>query len=151
VTPSHTALPFAFTFDSAGNVVSAEAATSSVSTYGVNTNGTLTWLGTVSEDQAALCWISGANGYFYGSNAGSGTVSSFDESATGAPQLVNAVAATAHAGTIDSAVSPGGSTLYVESGGAGTIDAYKIGSGGVLTQIETIFNVPLASEGIAVS
>jgi 6-phosphogluconolactonase (cycloisomerase 2 family) len=153
VTSSDNALPFSFTFDASGNVVAAEASNSSVSTYRVNANGTLTSLGTVSTApaDAALCWISGANGYFYGSNAGSGNVSSFDENSAGAPQVVNADAATAHAGTIDSAVSPNGSTLYVESGGAGTIDAYSIGSGGTLTQIETIFNVPLASEGIAVS
>jgi 6-phosphogluconolactonase (cycloisomerase 2 family) len=151
VTAADNALPFAFTFDSAGNVVSAEASNSSVSTYAVNTNGSLTSLGTVEDGQAALCWISGANGYFYGSNSGSGNVSSFDENGAGAPQLVNASAASAHAGTIDSVVSPDGQTLYVESGGAGTIDAYAIGAGGTLTQIETIFNIPVASEGIAAS
>jgi 6-phosphogluconolactonase (cycloisomerase 2 family) len=151
-TASDTPLPFSFTFDAAGNVVSAEAVDSEVSVYAVNPGGTLTSLGTSATDgQGALCWISGANGYFYGSNAAGGDVSSFDEGAGGAPQLVNAVAATAHAGTIDSAVSPDGSFLYVESGGAGTIDAYAIASGGSLTQIETIFNIPPASEGIAVS
>jgi 6-phosphogluconolactonase (cycloisomerase 2 family) len=146
-------LPFSFVFDAAGNVVSAEASNSSVSTYAVNANGSLSSIGTVSTapGDVALCWFSGANGYFYGSNAGSGNVSSFDENASGDPQVVNANAATAHGGTIDSAVSPDGTTLYVESGGAGTIDAYAIGSGGTLTPIETIFNVPLASEGIAVS
>lgn len=151
VTPSVNALPFAFTFDSAGNVVSAEASNSSVSTYRVNANGSLTSLGTVSDGQSALCWISGANGYFFGSNAGSGNVSSFNESGGGAPQLVNATAAVAHAGTIDSAVSPDGQTLYVESGGQGTVDAYSISAGSTLTQIETIFNIPVASEGIAAS
>ena len=151
VTAADNALPFAFTFDSAGNVVSAEASNSSVSTYAVNTNGSLASLGTVEDGQAALCWISGANGYFYGSNSGSGNVSSFDENGAGAPQLVNASAASAHAGTIDSVVSPDGQTLYVESGGAGTIDAYAIGASGTLTQIETIFNIPVASEGIAAS
>jgi 6-phosphogluconolactonase (cycloisomerase 2 family) len=150
-TAANNALPFAFTFDAAGNVVAAEASNSSVSTYKVNLNGSLTSLGTVSDGQSALCWISGANGYFFGSNAGSGNVSSFNESATGAPQLVNATAATAHAGTIDSAVSPDGQTLYVESGGAGTVDAYTVGAGGTLTQIETVFNIPVASEGIAAS
>ena len=65
--------------------------------------------------------------------------------------LVNTTAATAHAGTIDSVVSPDGRFLYVESGGAGTIDVYAIGSAGTLTQIETIFNIPLASEGLAIS
>ncbi len=146
------ALPFAFVFDDAGNVVATEASNSSVSTYHVNSNGTLTNLGNSGTDGAkALCWISGANGYYYGSNAGSGTLSSFDENGSGAPQLVNATAATAHAGTTDSVVSPDGSFLYVESGGAGTIDAYAIGAGGTLTQIETIFNIPVASEGIAAS
>src|ERR1019366_5777055 len=144
VTPADNALPFSFTFDSAGRVVSAEASTSSVSTYSVNANGSLTLVGTVSDGQSALCWISGANGYFFGSNAGSGNVSSFDENASGVPQLVNATAAIAHAGTIDSVASPDGQTLYVESGGAGTVDAYSIGAGGSLTQIETIFNIPVA-------
>jgi 6-phosphogluconolactonase (cycloisomerase 2 family) len=151
VTAANNALPFAFVFDAAGNIVSAEASDSSVSTYALNPNGTLTSLGTVTDGQSALCWISRANGYFYGSNAGSGNVSSFDENGAGAPQLVNATAAVAHAGTIDSAVSPDGQTLYVESGGAGTIDAYAIDTDGALSEIETIFNVPVASEGIAVS
>ncbi len=151
VTAADNALPFAFTFDSAGNVVAAEASNSSVSTYAVNGNGTLTSLGTVSEKGVALCWISGANGFFYGSNSGSSTVSSFDENGAGAPQLVNATAATAHAGTTDSVVSPDGKYFYVESGGAGTIDAFAIGTDGSLSQIETIYNLPKASEGIAVS
>jgi 6-phosphogluconolactonase (cycloisomerase 2 family) len=151
ITPAVNALPFSFTFDSAGNLVATEASNSSVSSYRVNANGSLTNLGTVSDGAAALCWISGANGYFFGSNAGSGTISSFDESTTGAPALVNATAATAHAGTTDSVISPDGKFLYVESGGAGTVDAYAIGASGSLTQIETIFNIPVASEGIAAS
>jgi 6-phosphogluconolactonase (cycloisomerase 2 family) len=151
VTLSNFPLPFSFVFDSAGNVVSAEAGNSSVNTYVVNASGSLTSLGSAPDGQSALCWISGANGYFFGSNAGSGNVSSFTENASGAPQLVNATAAVAHAGTIDSAVSPDGQTLYVESGGQGTVDAYSIGAGGTLTQIETIFNIPVASEGIAAS
>lgn len=150
-TSSVIGLPFAFVFDAAGNVVAAEAGTSNVTTYRVNGDGTLTSLGTITDDETALCWISGANGYFYGSNAGSGNVSSFDESSTGAPQLISSVAATAHAGTTDSVVSPDGKYLYVESGGAGTVDTYAIGAGGSLTQIETIFNIPVASEGIAIS
>jgi 6-phosphogluconolactonase (cycloisomerase 2 family) len=145
------ALPFSFTFDSAGNVVATEASNSSVTTYRVNASGSLTPLGTVSDGESALCWISGANGYFFGSNAGSGNVSSFSESASGAPVLVNATAATAHAGTTDSVVSPDGRFFYVESGGAGTIDAFAIGSGGTLTPIETLFNIPVASEGLAIS
>ena len=151
VTAAVNALPFGFTFDAAGNVVSTEASNSSVTTYRVNTDGSLTSLGTVSDGGVALCWISGANGFWFGSNSGSGTVSSFTENASGAPVLVNATAATAHAGTTDSVVSPNGKFFYVESGGAGTIDAYAIGNAGTLTPIETIFNIPLASEGLALS
>jgi 6-phosphogluconolactonase (cycloisomerase 2 family) len=151
VTPAVNALPFSFVFDGAGNVVATEASNSSVTTYKVNSNGSLTSLGTVSDGAAALCWISGANGFFYGSNAGSGTVSSFRENANGTPVLVNATAATAHAGTTDSVVSPDAKFFYVESGGAGTIDAFAIGTGGALTPIETIFNIPVASEGLAIS
>jgi 6-phosphogluconolactonase (cycloisomerase 2 family) len=151
VTAAVNALPFSFTFDAAGNVVATEASNSSVTTYRVNANGSLSSLGTVSDGQSALCWISGSHGYFFGSNAGSGNVSSFSESANGAPTLVNATAATAHAGTTDSVVSPDGSFLYVESGGAGTIDAFAIGSGGTLTPLETLFNIPVASEGLAIS
>jgi hypothetical protein len=65
--------------------------------------------------------------------------------------LVNATAAVAHAGTIDSAVSPDGQTSTSRAEDAGTVDAYSIGAGGTLTQIETIFNIPVASEGIAAS
>ena len=151
VTASANPLPFSFTFDAAGNVVATEAGASAVTTYKVNNDGSLTELGTIGDGETALCWISGANGYFFGSNAGSGNVSSFTETSAGVPTLVNAVAATTHAGTIDSVVSPDGHFLYVESGGAGTIDAFAIGSGGALTQIETIFNIPLASEGLAIS
>jgi 6-phosphogluconolactonase (cycloisomerase 2 family) len=151
VTAAVNALPFSFTFDAAGNVVATEASNSSVTTYRVNANGTLASLGTVSDGAAALCWISGANGYFFGSNSGSGTVSSFTEGVNGAPVLVNATAATAHAGTTDSVVAPDGDFLYVESGGAGTIDAFAIGNAGALTPIETIFNIPVASEGLALS
>lgn len=143
--------PFSFTFDAHGRLVAAEAGNSSVSTYSIDSNGSLTLVGTVSDGQAALCWISGAQGYFFGSNAGSGDVSSFGETAGGAPTLVNAKAATAHAGTIDSAVSPDGAFLYVESGGSGALDAYAINANGTLTPIETIWNLPVPYEGIAVS
>jgi len=151
VTASVNALPFSFVFDAAGNVVATEAGASAVTTYRVNNDGSLTELGTVDDNEAALCWISGANGYFFGSNAGSGNVSVFTETSSGAPVLASTTPTPAHAGTTDSVVSPDGHFLYVESGGAGTIDAYAIGSGGTLTPIETVFNIPLASEGLAIS
>ncbi|MGC2485021.1 MAG: beta-propeller fold lactonase family protein [Acidimicrobiales bacterium] len=151
VTTSVNPLPFSFVFDAKGNVVATEAGASAVTTYKVNNNGSLTSLGTVGDGQSALCWISGANGYFFGSNAGSGNVSVFSENSSGAPVLLSSTPTPAHAGTTDSVVSPDGHFLYVESGGAGTIDAFAIGTGGALTPIETLFNIPVASEGLAIS
>ncbi len=143
--------PFAFTFDSQGRLVAAEAGGSAVSTYSIGASGSLTSVGSVSDGQAALCWISSAQGYFFGSNAGSGDVSSFGETASGVPTLLNAKAATAHPGTIDSAVSPDGAFLYVESGGSGALDAFAVNADGTLTPIETLWNLPKPYEGIAVS
>jgi 6-phosphogluconolactonase (cycloisomerase 2 family) len=105
----------------------------------------------VSDNAKALCWVSSANGYFFGSNAGSSDITSFDETSTGAPQIVASVAATTHAGTTDSVVSPDEKFLYVESGGAGTIDVFAIGPNAALTPVATVFDIPTASEGIAIS
>ncbi len=151
VTPSATPVPFAFSFDAAGHLVAAEAATSKVSTYTVNADGSLTNLGSVADGATALCWITEARGVFYGSNAGSGTVSSFTVNGSGAPILDAATAATTHPGTTDSAATPNGKFLYVESGGSGAVDGFRVNANGSLTPIETIWNVPVASEGIAVS
>lgn len=151
VTPSATPVPFAFSFDASGQLVGAEAGTSTVSTYTVNPTGSLTLLGSVGDGGAALCWITGVNGIFYGSNAGSATLSSFSVNATGHPVLDQATAAVTHPGTTDSAASPDGKFLYVESGGSGAFDAFAVNSNGTLSIIETIWNLPVGSEGIAVS
>jgi 6-phosphogluconolactonase (cycloisomerase 2 family) len=151
VTKSTNAVPFSFTFDASGRLVAVEASNSSVSTYSIRPNGSLSPIGTVSDGATALCWIAAAHGYFFGSNAGSGTVSSFSENATGVPALLNATAATAHPGTTDSATSPDGQFLYVESGGSGALDAFAVNANGTLTPLETLWNLPKPYEGIAVS
>jgi 6-phosphogluconolactonase (cycloisomerase 2 family) len=151
ITAANNPVPYDFNFDAAGNLFAIEAGTSSASAYSVNGDGSLTSLGTVSDNLKALCWVSSANGYFYGSNAGSGNLTSFDETSSGAPQIVAAVAATTHAGTTDSVVSPDGKFLYVESGGAGTIDVFAIGASGSLSAVTTVFDVPADAEGIAIS
>jgi hypothetical protein len=108
-------------------------------------------LGSVSDGAKALCWITGVTGTFYGSNAGSATVSSFSINGSGAPILDAATAAATHPGTTDSAASPEGKFLYVESGGTGAFDAFAVNANGSLSPIETVWNIPLGSEGIAVS
>jgi 6-phosphogluconolactonase (cycloisomerase 2 family) len=151
VTPSATPVPFAFSFDANGHLVATEAADSTVSTYTVNPNGTLSHIGSVGDGGTALCWISLVGGIAYGSNAGSATVSSFAIAADGTPTLANATAASTHAGTTDSVVDPSGSILYVESGGAGALDVFHISSTGSLSPVETVWNLPAGAEGLAIS
>lgn len=98
-----------------------------------------------------MCWIASAQGYYFGSNAGSGTVSSFSVNTAGVPSLLNATAATTHPGTTDSATSPDGQFLYVESGGAGALDAFAVNANGTLTPLEILWNLPKPYEGIAIS
>ena len=68
--PSATPVPFAFTFDPRGRLVSGEAAMSTVTTYTINTNRTLANPQSQSDNQVALCWIVEARGFFYVANTG---------------------------------------------------------------------------------
>ncbi len=151
VTPAQNAVPFAFSFDAAGHLVGVEASNSSLSTYSINADGSLTPIGTVQDGEAALCWISSARGYFFGSNAGSGNVTSFGVASNGTPSVINAAAGTAQPGTTDSAASPDGRFLYVEAGGSGDLDVFAVSSNGTLTALQTLTGLPTPFEGIAVS
>jgi 6-phosphogluconolactonase (cycloisomerase 2 family) len=150
-TPAQNANPFAFTFDAEGHLVAVEAATSSLSTYVINPNGSLSALGSVSDGQKALCWVTAVGGYFYGSNAASANVSSFVLLGSGAPTVLAATAASAQPGTTDSAASPDGQYLYVESGGSGVLDVFAVHQNGALAPVQTITGLPAPFEGIAVS
>jgi hypothetical protein len=152
VTAAADPIPFGFTFDSAGHLVVTEAATSDLTSYVVNSDGTLTVIGSAGDGQGALCWVTEADGYFYGSNAASADVSLFSENASGAPQLLAGVAASTVAGSTDSAASSDGRFLYIEQGGADTVFEYRIGLGGSLTQIGELTGLSSTlMEGIAAS
>jgi hypothetical protein len=140
-------LPFGFTFDGAGGLVVTEAGASALTSYTVDRDGTVTAIGTVADGQAALCWVTEDDGYFYGSNAGTANISEFALSPSGAPQLVGVPTATT-GGATDSAASAGGGFLYVEEGGAGTVDEFQVGAGGSLTQIGELAGLPSPMEGI---
>ena len=77
------AVPFAVAFDRRGNLAVAEAGPNAVATFDLHRNGTLTALDAAATGQAATCWIVYANGTFYASNAGSGTVSGYHAGAGG--------------------------------------------------------------------
>lgn len=151
VNPAAAPIPFAFTFDSAGHLVVTDAGSSALTSYKVNQDGTVTPLGTAGDGQAALCWVTDDDGYFYGSNAGSANVSLFVLGWSGAPRLVGTAALTTGGGATDSAVTPDGRFLYVEEGGAGTVDEFQVGSGGYLTLIGELSGLQAPMEGIAAS
>ncbi len=157
VTPSATPVPFGFVFDARGHLVSAEAGASTLSTYALHTNGTLSLLGSLPDNQKALCWIAEAGRFFYVANAGSGTVSGYTVDAAGRPAFIGdshtatpGVLATTSGGTIDLAATPDGHFLYVQSGKIGALDAYRIGFDGTLRHVASISGFGAGGlEGIA--
>jgi 6-phosphogluconolactonase (cycloisomerase 2 family) len=138
------AVPFAAAFDSAGDLVVTEAGPNAVATFALNADRTLTALQTVATGQPATCWVVGSGGFFYASNAGGPSVSRFASAPNGALTLLGATAT--DAGTVDAAASPDGSFLYVQTGAAGNVDAFRIGAGGSLSAIGSV-TVPGAAGG----
>jgi hypothetical protein len=140
-------VPFAFTFDAVGNLIVTEAGASDLTSYLVARQGTVTEIGSAGDGQGALCWVTAADGYFYGSNAGSANVSQFAETSGGVPDLVG-VAASLSSGATDSAASSDGRYIYVEEGGTGTVAEFEVGSAGALTQVGEVSGLSAPMEGI---
>jgi 6-phosphogluconolactonase (cycloisomerase 2 family) len=143
-------VPFGFTFDARGHLVLTEAGPNVVATFRVARDGALSQLAAVATGQAATCWITAADGTLYASNAGSGTESVLRAAPSGA--LTSLGTAPTDAGTVDATASGDGRFLYVQTGGAGIVDAYRIGAGGALTEAGSV-TVPgaVGAEGIAAS
>jgi 6-phosphogluconolactonase (cycloisomerase 2 family) len=151
VNAAATPAPFAFTFDSAGRLVVAEAGINAVSTYTLAGDGTLSGAQSQPDGQAALCWIIGESGNFYVANAGSATISGYHVDANGTPTLIGStgVVGRTEAGAIDMAASSDQRFLYAESGGAGTVDEFQVNSDGTLTKLGIVGGLPAGLEGIA--
>ena len=137
-------VPFAISFDRAGNLVIAEAGTNSLATFALNHDGTVTSLHSVATGQAATCWVAAAGSFFYVSNAGSASVTGFQSGPSG--QLAALGNTGTDPGTVDVAATPDGGFLYVQAGGPGTVDAFRINANGSLTSIGSV-TVPGASGG----
>ncbi len=133
---SATPVPFGFVFDPRGRLVVGEAGTSSVSTYVVHDNGTVSPVGSASDGQVALCWIDQVGQTYVVANAGSGSVSSFRLDASGRP--VAGATTAVGAGTIDLDHSGDGRFLYVQLGGNGTVGELSVDAAGHLSVIGTV-------------
>lgn len=145
-------VPFAFLFDHAGRLVLNYASTSSLQTFTVGADGTITPAGArVSNGQAGLCWATAARGFVYTGNTGTGNVSQFRVSADGSITLVRAIAAAGISGAIDIAQADG-TFLYVESEVSSSVHVFSIAAEGSLTAIQVV-TVPdgFSLEGIVAS
>lgn len=127
------AVPFAVAFDATGHLVVADAGTNALSTFALAPNGTLSSIDTVATGQAATCWVASAQGFYFASNAGSASLSTYQEQLSGQLTLLGKTGT--DPGTVDAAASPDGQDLYVQTGGTGTVDEFRVGSGGSLTPI----------------
>jgi hypothetical protein len=140
-------VPFAVSFDGAGNLVVAEAGTNALATFALNADGTVAPLHTVLTGQSATCWVAAAGQFFYASNAGSGSVSGFATGAGGSLSLLGNTST--DGGTVDAAATPDGSFLYVQTGAQGKVDAFHVTPDGSLGAIGSV-TVPdaVGAEGI---
>ena len=123
-------VPFGIAFDQAGHLVIADSGPNALASYVLSPNGTVTLIGSAASTQAATCWVTRDGSFFFASNAGSASESSY--SATGG-NLTLLGQTTTDPGTVDAAVAPGGRFLYVQTGGNGIVDEYQVGTGGSLT------------------
>jgi hypothetical protein len=139
-------VPFAVTFDQSGDLLVAAPGTNAVMSFSDAPNGTLTELQSAPTGQAATCWIVGADGYFYTSNAGSASVTGFSDNGPGT--LSDIGNTTTDPGTIDAAASRDGRYLYVETGANGVLDEFAVGVGGSLTSIGSVTIPGGYAEGI---
>jgi hypothetical protein len=137
-------VPFAVTFDAVGHLVVADAGTDALSTYTLAPNGTVNPIDTVLTGQSATCWVTGAQGSLFASNAGSADVSRFEEQPSGELTLTGTTPT--DPGTVDAAASSDQQFLYVQTGGNGIVDEFRVGPGGSLTGIGSVL-VPGAAGG----
>jgi 6-phosphogluconolactonase (cycloisomerase 2 family) len=149
---SATPVPFAFTFTPTGRLAVGEAGASTLSTYQIESGGTLTDAKSLPDGQTALCWITRVGQYYYVSNTGSNNLSGYTVAADGQPSLVGStgIVATTEPGPIDS-TSPAGTTFLYAETGSGTVDEFTANSEGTLTPFGKVSGLPAGIQGIASS
>jgi hypothetical protein len=111
-------VPFAITFDPAGELVVAEAGTNSLATFALNPSCTVTPIASAATGQAATCWETSARDLLFADNPGNASVSTLASSQAGSLTALGSPVST-DAGTVDSAASPSGRFLYVQTGAGG--------------------------------
>ncbi|MGH3829364.1 MAG: lactonase family protein [Pseudonocardiaceae bacterium] len=146
--PADTPGPFGFTFDEHGHLVVTDVGISTLTTYTIHPKGTVERIASQPDGQQAMCWVTRAAGNFYVSNAGSNVVTGYHIDREGTPTVFTQTSTRAN--PIDSVGTRDGQFLYVEVGGAGGVDGFRINANGTLTQIVTLTGIT-GLEGIALT
>lgn len=142
-------VPFSLAFEPGDQVAVTDAGDNAVQTFRLDHRGVLTPIASVLTGQMATCWIVADGPLLFAGNAGSGTESVlFDR--FGSLSVLGTTPT--DAGTVDAALSPDGGYLYVQTGGAGIVDAFRVGFAGSLTEVGSV-TVPggIGGEGITTS
>ena len=154
INPSVTPGVFAGVFTPNGQLVVSEnqpssgTDTSSISSYTINTNGTLT---AISQSLPTVgngnCWnaITPNGKYVYVDNSGTSTVAGFSVGSNGALTPIDGTVLFSNPeGTtnLDMATSGDGKFLYTMDTGAGAVGVYSIDSNGALTSLGDIDGLP---------
>jgi 6-phosphogluconolactonase (cycloisomerase 2 family) len=139
-------LPFGVVFDRWGHLLVAETGLGALADYGVRADGELEQFDLVPTEQAATCWVVqvGARRFFT-SNAGSASLTGFEESIRGL-LLTRFSQTSTDAGTVDASASSDARYLYVQTGAAGIVDEFEVDPAGALTPIGSV-TVPGAAGG----
>jgi 6-phosphogluconolactonase (cycloisomerase 2 family) len=146
--PALTPVPFGFTFDDCGHLVVTEAATSTLTTYTVNPDCTVTQIASQGDGGQAMCWVTQAAGNFYTSDTASNNVTGYHIDSAGIPTVFTK--ADTREGPTDLVATRDETFLYVEVGTAGGIDGFRINSDGTLTLVTRVSGLN-GLEGIAVA
>jgi 6-phosphogluconolactonase len=148
--PSAGAVPFGFAVSAQGGVFVSEAVASALSSYALNSSGTLDLISpSVINHQAAACWValSKDERFAYTANAASNSLSAYRINGDGSLSLVESSgfsAAATH--PLDLTVSHNGRFLYALT--TGGISIYDIGSHGSLNATGSIPGLPASAAGL---
>lgn len=151
-TASNGSTPYGFAFSPNGHLLVSDAGPGALSSYALGANGTASVLSaTVLDNQSAPCWVVVGEGgrYAYTTNAHSNSISTYQVERNGTLLLVASVGATTGTAPTDLATTTGnGLHLLVYDSGAGEIDEFDFGAGGVLSKIASVYGLASTSEGL---
>ncbi len=146
--------PYGFAFTPHGQLAVSEAASGSLSSYRVHSNGYFAVISnSVSDFETAPCWVvvtpNGA--YAYTTNADSNSISSYAVSGGGRLVLLQSVAASTGATPTDLALADGGHLLFVHDAGSGNVEEFSVAANGTLAWIDSAGSLPAGDEGLVAS